>query len=458
MAGIGIALRKFTEEKSMLGVFKAQFYSAILSAGSWVISISILLLIYVALTKITGVSRDKIQFLVAITYLTSASLILSGFFQQVVIRNMADLLFEKNTEKIASFLFSVTLALIIASTILGFICTKIFLNSLPWRIQVLMVSCFVTLNLLWIFSNALSGLKEYKLIVISFFLAYLLIFILAIVLSKYDLTGLLCAYYLGQTFLMTAFLVHAIRIFPMNYLFNGSLFTYCKKRKALLLSGLMLQLAFWIDKYLFWFSATTGMPILGKLSASPIYDLPMFVAFLTMIPGLATFFYEVEANFSRYYHRYYDAIRQGATLDEIYVKHEEQVAMAREGVMNVLKIQGIFCTLMILFAPEIMAYLHLAPVSLYLFRIDCLSSMMMVLSITIANLLYYLNKSRYVLWMTSIFFVFNLLLTWLSLQCSPLWYGYGFLFGAFISVVVGIYFLNHAFSRQTYEAFMLVED
>lgn len=454
MAGIGIELRLLTQDKSLWGIFRANLYSSILSSGSWVISITVLLLIYFFLTYQFGITKFNIQFLVAVTYLASFSLVLSGVFQHVIVRYMADRLFDKTPHKIAGFLFSICLILIIVSLVFSLAAVYYLLPDEPLIIKVLMVSTFVTMNLQWVFSNALAGLKKYKLVVLAFFLSYIVIFMLAIFLYPERLPGLLISYYVGQVLLMLWFWAYFLRTYPMNRLFNYSWLFFCKSRWPLLVSGVMMHLAFWIDKYLFWFSIKTGVPVLGGLRASYIYDLPMFIAFISMIPGLSVFFYEIEANFSRYYHRYYDAIRDGATIEVIIAKHEEQVAMAHDGIFNTIKIQGMLCLVLIVFSPDIVNCLHLSPLTSYLLRINFLSAFHVVLIIGLINLLYYLDKNHYVAYLTTFFFCTNLILTWLSLLLEPAWYGYGFLFSTFLTVILGITFLNKAFSRQTYETFM----
>ncbi|KTD76287.1 exopolysaccharide Pel transporter PelG [Legionella waltersii] len=454
MAGIGIQLRRLTQNESLWGVFRANLYSSILSSGSWVISITVLLLIYFFLTYQFGITAFSIQFLVAVTYLASFSLITSGIFQHIIVRYMADRLFDKTPYKIAGFLFSICLVLIVVSLLFALVAVYFLLPEEPIIVKVLMVSTFVTMNLQWIFSNALAGLKEYRLIVMSFFISYITILAFALWLYPERLTGLLISYYVGQVLLMMLFWVHFLRAYPTNRLFNSDWINFCKFRKVLLLSGVMMHLSFWIDKYLFWFSAKTGMPVLGHLRASYIYDLPMFIAFISMLPGLSVFFYEIEANFSRYYHRYYDAIRDGATIDEIEAKHEEQVSMAHDAMLNALKVQGMICLMLIVFSPDIVNCLHLSPLSVYLLRINFLSAFHVALIIGLINLLYYLDKNHYVAYLTTFFFIMNLILTWISLFLEPSWYGYGFLFSSFLTVILGILLLNKAFSRQTYEAFM----
>ncbi|MBX9703513.1 MAG: exopolysaccharide Pel transporter PelG, partial [Silvanigrellaceae bacterium] len=438
MAGIGFELRKLTSDNSFLNLLRANLYSSILSSGSWVISISVLVAIFLYLNYHLGPTLFCIQFLVSVSYLVSSSLILSAIFQHCVNRYIADRLFEKQENMVAPALFSSSLLLLILSIVVGWICVEILLYDQLLIIKLLMTGSFVALNLVWLFSNSLTGLKNYKFLVFSFAGSYLLIFILAVNLYQYELIGLLFAFYLGHMLLLTLFFIFTIRNYPCERLFRWEIIDFMKDHKALLFSVVFFQLGVWVDKYCFWIANDTSIPILGSLRASPIYDMPMFVAFVVMIPGLSVFFYEIEANFSRFYHRYFDAIRAGATLFEIDKKHTEVVALARTCFLNVFKIQGMIALFACLFGPEIFKALDLAPVFVYLFRIDVISIWMLAFLISQLNVLYYLDKQNDACITMAILFVGSLLFNIITLYLGPLFYGYGFAAGLICANVYAV--------------------
>lgn len=453
MAGIGFELRKLTSDHTFFNILRANVYSSILSNGSWIISITTLVAIYFYLKIQLGANFFSIQFLVAVTYLVSSSLILSSVFQQCVNRYIADKIFEKKTELIAPSLLTSAFILLLTSSVIGILAVYILLYNEPFIIKLLMLGSFVVLNLIWLFANSLTGLKNYRFIIVSYFICYLLIFIFSIALYGYGLKGLLFAFYLGHSFLLAAFLLFIARYYPTNKLLRGEVFEFIIAHKPLLLSSVFFQLAVWIDKYCFWF-AETSSPILDRLRASPIYDMPMFVAFTVMVPGLTVLFYEVEANFSRYYHRFYDGIRNGATLIEIYEKQSELLSLAKSSFLNVVKIQVIMAVISCLFAPEIFAFLGLAPIFIYLFRIDVIAVCLLVILIFQINILYYLDKQWEVCYVTVLLFCLNLIFSIITLYLGPLFYGYGFAFSLLCANAFAVFLLNDAFENLTYHSFM----
>lgn len=453
MAGIGFELRKLTSDSTFFNLLRANVYSSILSNGSWIISISTLISIYLFLEMQLGRTRFSIQFLVAITYLVSSSLILSSIFQQCVNRYIADKIFEKKKERILSSLLTASFLLLLISAFIGLIGVYVLLYNESLLIKALYLGSFIELNLIWLFANSLTGLKNYKFIIFSYFISYAAIFAAAIQLYTYKLPGLLAAFYLGQALLLGAFLFFTAKHYPTSRLFRIDIFDFMKKHKSLIFSSVFFQLAVWIDKYCFWV-ADTSVPILGLLRASPIYDMPMFLAFLVTIPGLSILFYEVEANFSRYYHRFYDGIRHGATLFEIYEKQAELASLTKNSLLNIIKIQSVIAILACFYAPEIFNFIGIAPVFIYLFRIDVMAASLLVLLIFQINLLYYLDKQSDVLYLTVLFFILNLSFTIITLYLGPLYYGYGFAFSLLCANCFAIFQLNDTFENLTYYSFM----
>ncbi|CDZ78059.1 putative membrane protein [Legionella massiliensis] len=454
MAGIGFELRKLANTDSFWKFLRSQLYAGILSNGAWIISIGILIAIYFVVNHFLGPKLFAVQFLVAVTYLVASSLIVSGIFQHSLNRFISDRIFEKKYQLIRPNFIAAILYLSAASTVIGYLSAEFLLFDQPLAVKLLMASSFVLLNIIWVFSNAFAGLKKYRFLLFSFFLGYVTTFLLAVYLYQYELSGLLFSFYIGQVILAICLFIFMLKTYPSNYLFSRRFLHFMKLNPALVYSGFFFYLGLWIDKLSFWFSDNTSTLTLGALRASPLYDMPVFISFLLMIPGISTFFYEVEANFSRYFHRYYDAIREGATLEELNKKHAELVVMARNCILNTLKIQGGITLFAILLAPEILALLKLAPIYVYLLRITTVAAFLLVLLIAQLNLFFYLDMARNALYLTIIFFFLNFALTYLTLYLGPLYFGYGFAMSLLFTNLIAVISLRESFRKLSYYSFM----
>ena len=80
--------------------------------------------------------------------------------------------------------------------------------------------------------------------------------------------------------------------------------------------------------------------MIGPLRASILYDLPIFLAYLSIIPGMAVFLVRIETDFAEWYERVYEAIRGGETLQHIGLLKEQMILAIRQGLLEICKVQG----------------------------------------------------------------------------------------------------------------------
>ena len=94
---------------------------------------------------------------------------------------------------------------------------------------------------------------------------------------------------------------------------------------SLMAIGLLYNLGIWVDKFMFWYFPDTSDAVIGHLQASVIYDLPVFLSYLSIIPGMAVFLVRFETDFVEWYDKFYNAVRDGGSLDYIEQMRDEQV-------------------------------------------------------------------------------------------------------------------------------------
>ena len=86
---------------------------------------------------------------------------------------------------------------------------------------------------------------------------------------------------------------------------------------SLALTGFFYNLGVWVDKFVFWANPLVSDPVIGPLRASIIYDIPIFLAYLSIVPGMAVFLVRVETDFAESYDAFYHAVRSGDSLVNI---------------------------------------------------------------------------------------------------------------------------------------------
>ncbi len=454
MAGIGFELRRLLADEKSFGVFRAYAYAGVISSGPWILSILGVMAIGV-ITRLLGTDdRDVVQFLVSITYLVACSLILTGGLQLMYTRFTADRLFEKRRDLVLPNLFGSMLVTSLLAALLGGGLLVTLFNESPVY-EILMFAGFVILNNLWVVVVFLNGMKEYRSILWAFFIGYSLSTMIALSLMSYGLEGLLFGFVSGQALLLFMLLWLVIRDYPAP---NLLAFEFLDRRKcfySLAATGVLLNMGIWADKFLFWFNPVTSEAVIGPLRASFIYDFPIFLAYLSIIPGMAVFLVRMETDFVEQYDLFYDAVREGGTLNKLEYYRNQMVFTVRQGIYEIFKVQGITILLAMLMGASLLGLFGISSLYLPLFNIDLIGVALQVLFMALINVLFYLDKRMIVVWLCLLFLVSNILLTVLSQMLGPVFYGYGFAMSLLLVCAVSIMVLSRKFDRLEYETFML---
>ena len=453
MAGIGFELRRILRRNTYVALIEAYGYAGIVSSGPWLLSIfGILLLGFLAVSD-RSAALPIIQFQVSVTYLIAVSLIFTGPMQLLFTRYIADMLFARQARSVVTILLSMLVTAIVPSAIFAILVLLLFFQGTSIVYQILMGFSFVELCGVWVLTIMGTSLKDYKALVSWYFLAYATIVLLGFFEGRYwGLPGYLAAFSVGQMVLLFGLGITVIREFP-GYL------QWPKKRAnrffwSLSLVGLAFNAAIWADKFLFWFNPATGERVIGPLHASPIYDVPIFLSYLTIVPGLAVFLFRLETDFVEAYQAYNRAIVEGGTLAELRAAKIGMIMATRAGLWDIAKIQGVTVLLAFAFTPQLLHVLGYSQNYARIFEFDVVGVSLQLLLMSLLNVYFYLDLRFRAVALSVLFFIGNLVFTWLTLRVGPFFYGIGFVMALFLVDTLGIYLLARDLARIDYLTFI----
>lgn len=455
MAGIGFELRKLLRTESYGGLLQAYAYAGVISAGPWILSIIGILLIGILSIGVVEPRGLIVQFQVSVTYVMAASLIFTGLVQLSFTRFIADRLFEKKDDWVLPNFNGLLLTTVVSSGLVGLAIIVLLFAQESVLYRLLLLAAFVIMCATWVAAVFLSGMKKYKEIVALFFVGYMVVIAAALLLRPFGLEGLMAGFVSGHFLLLTGMMALIYRSFRSNRGVGFDLFRPGAMFSSLMLTGLFYNAAIWADKFIFWFTPETSQHIIGPLRASVIYDLPIFLAYLAIIPGMAVFLVRIETDFVEYYDKFYDCVRDGAPLATIERTRNNLVHAARQGLFDIAKIQAV--TVLIIFAlgERLLQWLGISPLYLPLLSVDVVATSLQVILLGILNILFYLDKRRMVMILTGLFLVSNTLFSWISIELGASFFGYGFALSLLLTVLVGLWWLERRFEALEYETFML---
>jgi polysaccharide biosynthesis protein PelG len=453
MAGIGFELRKLFRDDSLWGLLKGYGYAGLLSSGPWVFSICGMMLIG-ALGAGGALGVVSSPFLVSITWMMACSLILTGPLQLLLSRFVADRLFEGRVERVVpNLLGALGLTTVGSALLAGGVLGLAFQE--PLVVRLLLLSCFVVLCDVWVLVVMLSGLKEYREVLWTFLLGYGLSVGAALGLRSFGLAGLLAGFLAGQGWMLVTLLALVLRRHPLRKLVA---FDFLRRREAfyeLAGVGLLYNLGIWADKLLFWCNPATSEPVLGPLRASVLYDMPMFLACLSTIPGMAVYLVRFETDFAEQHASFYASVREGGRLEELVRLRGGMVLALRRGLEELSKVQGLTILLLLLAGPRWLEAWGLSPYYLPLYGVDIVAAGGQVLMLAVLNVFFYLDQRKLALRLTGLLLLTNTGLTLLTQELGVRFYGYGYAGAVYVTALAGLVVLSRKLDRLEFETFML---
>ncbi len=455
MAGIGFELRKLMKGESYSSIVLAYTYAGVISSGPWILSIIAVLLIGIISLAVVVPAGLVSKFQTVITYMIGGSLILTGSVQLAFTRYCADRIFDKEHDHLLPNLNGLLSIVITVSSLLAYPFVILSFPQQSILFRILAGASFVILCAVWITAILLSGLKAYKAILVNFAAGYGLSLLLAVFLCNFNLEGLMFSFLAGQVLLFNGMIYVIFKGYPSKRFIDYDFLGKKKMYRSLMLTGFFYNLGIWSDKIVFWLHPWTGNPVIGPLRASEVYDLPVFLSYLAIIPGMAVFLVRMETDFVEYYDRYYDAVREGGSLTYIHEMKDEMVRIAREGIYDIMKIQGIATIVVLVTGKKLLAWVGISEVYLPLLSVQVVAAGFQVVLLGILNVFFYLDKRNRVLLLTSLFTILNITLSILSISLGPFYYGYGFAISLMITIAISMAMLDTDLGKLEYETFML---
>ena len=456
MAGIGFELRRALKEDRLLSLAKVYGYSALLSSGPWVISIIAIILVGFINIALTGDGANGVQDQILITYavILASSMIVTGIIQLPFTRYVANMIFANREDEVLPAYFGTLMMVWVVEVFLCIPFFFIIFKDQSTFFIVTAISTFLALSGVWISNILAASLKYYQAVVVAYAVAYGLIIVLSLFYGD-TLEHLIFIFFLGNAILLVILMMLIIKTYESSKLISIDFFRDKNFYWTLGFAGLFYNLGVWIDKFIFWYHPLTGQGVLGELNASVVYDMPIFIAYLSILPGMAIFFFRLEADFAEKYDLFFDAVRNGGTLEMIRKYRNEMSEIVRHSIREVIIIQGIMNVILFMSAPSLFSLLNIPQLYLGLFYIVTVGAHLQLGFMSVMAILYYLDRKRIAMWLAILFFALNGLLTFISIYMGPAMFGYGYAVSLLIVFTISMIVVKNELRELDYETFML---
>jgi polysaccharide biosynthesis protein PelG len=431
MAGIGFRLKRLTADDSATGWLRAHVYAAVVTSGPWLLSICTLAALAVLGGGVVGASdQDLFRSMVVYTY--TFSLITTGGVQMVITRHVADELYGRYLAALRP-LFRWT----IGATALGHaLLAALFYGLAPDlapAIRLLGVVLYVVVGCTWIAMIFLGTAHDYRSVAVGFLAGSTVSVGLALLLGGHGgLAGYLGGFVLGQ---ITTFFVLSARIdreVPTRSTPQGWRLLRSFRRYAILaVAGVVYHCAIAADRLVFW-ASDAGWRV-GSWFYGSVYDAPLFLAYLSILPSLAVFLVSVETDFYDRYREYYGVVTKHGTLRQVLEAKSAMAGSLRESVRRLLVVQAPVTLALMALAPWIVAAMRMERMQISILRLALVGAAIHVLTLFGSIVLLYFDRRRAVVEVCLVFLASNVLFTLASLGDGPRFYGFGYPIAAMVA-------------------------
>lgn len=451
MAGIGFRLQKLLTGDSYSDIIRAYLYSAMISAGPMLVVMATLAMVKQLAQHYLGLDGEA-QFMGLVVYVYAYSMITVSPFFFIVTRYLADQYYLKDYGSFAPTYFATLICIFVIQLAVGLW----FVNRLPvpFEVKFWEIVLFQCVGAVWMAMVVLSAARSYGWIIAAFALGCVTAAGFSLVMGRLlGLEGFLGGFTIGQVVIFTILSVRILREFGAQVGCNFDFLRYVAKYPFLVAVGIFYYLGIWIDKIVFWSSPHATL-VLNTIRIMPDYDMPIFVAYLTVVPSLAFFLIQMETTFAVCYQAYYESIRQHATMGVIHTCEAAVADNLATQFQRFAVFQGIISGFAILFAPQIGEFFGLSYVQQGVFRIAILGAFMQIGVIMIINILFYFDAQFEVFLLTLVFLVLNGVLAKVSLDIGLPSYGFGYTVTSFVALLTGFWVLDRRLRRLNYWTFM----
>lgn len=440
MAGIGFELKKLFSKKGLFALIRAYGYAGVVCTGPMLLGM--VLLFGVRLIAATGgVPKSEQELLICmITYTLLASLMTTNLLSMVTTRYVADMLYMGKDERVMPSFYGST-ALMFAGGGLLYGIFLLFSGVAPVY-QLCCLMLFMELIVVWTQINYLTAVKDYKGILLTFFVAVCCALAIGYVFVRMGASAVLSLLFsviIAYGIMLVCYYKLLIEYFPKG---KGSSFAFLKwidKYPQLLGVGTFVGIGLYVHMVLMW-TSPIGVQVQGLFYGAPGYDVPALFAFLSILITTVNFVTSVEVNFYPKYQIYFGLFNNGGTLIDI-ERAEEEMKETLEKELSYTFAKQFFATMVFIVGGTLLIPrlpFGFTEEMLGIYRVLCVGYAFYAAGNCIMLMTLYFSDNKGALFSSFVFAVCSVAGTWICMRGDSRYYGFGFLIAGIVFTLVGL--------------------
>lgn len=454
MAGIGFELRKLYAVKGVLPRIKAYLFSITVTIGPTLLCILMLMALQKLLFDLGVDAAKRELFMAAIIYSFIFSLIITSGLIMLLSRYVADKIYKNEYEDILPSLYGTITICVIAGGITGLV---FYLRSpLNFSFKLAAYMLFIELIILWIQMVYVSALRDYSRLVKGFLVgnvtgiavSYVLVCLLAVDM----ITAVLISMDIGFFVILIFFSINIHAFFRNN---SGKYFDflgYLDKYPSLFFINMLYTFGLYTHNFIVW-GAGYQVSAAGTYVFAPLYDVPSFWAFLSVMPALVMFMVTGETSFYEKQKSFYDTICNQGVLDDIeHAKGEMKDTLSRN-LRHIMGTQLVISILCLVLGMYFLPWSGLPSATIALFDILVIGCYAFIIMFIFLLILLYFDDRKGALLVVAVFAFASTIFTMITIYLGEAYYGLGFTGASFLSLAIGFFRLDFFIKNIDYFTF-----
>lgn len=454
MAGIGFQLKELYNQSNFLGQLRAMSFSAIVATGPMFLTILLITVVREWLLVLNTPLSEVLLFMSTTQYAFIFSQLLTGGFLFLIARYVADQTFLEQETKVLSSLYGV----LAITFLLGFVVTLIFYwnSPLPFAYKFASYLFFVELIGIWVLSMYVSALKDYKRIIVSYVVGVGISFLVSwLLIQMFEVTtafAMMISLVLGFGVvygMLFRYVKHYFQVDDKNYF---DFLRYVEKYPLLFGIGFFYYLGLYGHSFFVWGSSEYQTIVAETFAIAPFYDVPVFYAYLSVLPALVLFMVTIETKFYVTYKKYYSRILNGSSLSEIENAKREMFRVLRLELLFLAQVQLLVVLLAIFLGLTLLPAIGVTQGQLDIYVYGAIGSWFIGMMINVFMLMLYFDERKSAFSVIALFAGVTMIMTVISLTTwLPL--GSNLFIGGAVAMLTSIVVLTKNLNNIDYATF-----
>lgn len=441
LAGIGFALRKLFDTKSVTSKFAGVLYASFVTIGPVLAFILLLVLVHAGMWFFGIDENTRLMFTTTILYMMVSSVIISCAINTVLSRFIAAQIYDGNNEKIrSSVIGSVSLAAVVSMLAgMAFIYPMVAIYQLSLVYSVGLYLFLLMISITFVLMAYISAIKEYTKVALAYFVG--LLFGIAVFLLAYYWLGVPIEVGLIYGMAMTFFVINIALFVLTRTFFKGKsthsfeFLRFFKKHPALFLSGLFYILGLYAHNIIYWYFSNVSTKVM-YLKILPSYDMATFLAMLINLSAMVIFIVKVETSFYEKYQGYVKNVGS-ANYEEIERSRKNMNRVLDHELFFLYEVQLVITIVLIALGMVFLPRFSFGGAVLDYYMVLGMAYYCSFCMYFTVVFLYYFDDQRGAMITTLLFFAVTAAAGFVIANISPTYFALALLIGALVSWIYG---------------------